>query len=153
MKRIFQEYIKTVVRLQESEQSLEAAGIVVIKMFDDVPKVLILKKYDGTWDITKGKIDKGELSFEAALREVEEESGINDLNFMWGVDSIRYGKGEVFVGLTKSDPYIPINPKTNQQEHTELKFVSFKEAHQLVQDYLKNAILWAQNKVLEDKNE
>lgn len=153
MKRIFQEYVKTVIRLQESEQALEAAGIVVVKIFDDIPKVLILKKYDGSWDITKGKIDEGELSFEAALRETEEEAGINDLDFKWGVDSVRYGKGEVFVAVTNSEPYIPVNPKTNQKEHTEIKFVSFDEAHRLVKDHLKNAILWAKSKVMEDGNE
>lgn len=33
---------------------------------------------NGKWDLPKGKIDKGEVAEEAALREVEEECGISD---------------------------------------------------------------------------
>ena len=33
----------------------------------------------GSWDLPKGKIDKGEKKKEAAIREVEEETGIKDI--------------------------------------------------------------------------
>ena len=50
---------------------VHAAGGVVIR--DD--KILFIFR-NGKWDLPKGKLDKDELAEEAALREVEEETGI-----------------------------------------------------------------------------
>lgn len=41
-------------------------------------KVLFIKR-NGKWDLPKGKVDKGESIENAALREVEEETGVKDL--------------------------------------------------------------------------
>ncbi|WP_222983573.1 NUDIX hydrolase [Flagellimonas meishanensis] len=41
-------------------------------------KVLFIFR-NGKWDLPKGKVDKGESIEEAALREVEEETGVNGL--------------------------------------------------------------------------
>jgi 8-oxo-dGTP pyrophosphatase MutT (NUDIX family) len=41
-------------------------------------KVLFIYRKD-KWDLPKGKVDKGETLEEAALREVEEETGVQDL--------------------------------------------------------------------------
>jgi len=41
-------------------------------------KVLFIKR-NGKWDLPKGKVDKGESIENAALREVEEETGVRDL--------------------------------------------------------------------------
>ena len=145
---MLREYIKKINNLLEAQKNIVASGIIVVKFIDNEHRVLLLKKYDGTWDITKGKIDDGELSFDAALRETEEESGLNDIAFEWGTDSIKYGKGELFVGLTNSEPYIPVNPLTQKREHSSLKFVSFDEAINLVDERLKPGIKWAKSKVL-----
>jgi ADP-ribose pyrophosphatase YjhB (NUDIX family) len=51
---------------------VEAAGGVV---FDDDDKALFIYRR-GSWDLPKGKIDKGETIKEAAIREVEEETGL-----------------------------------------------------------------------------
>jgi 8-oxo-dGTP pyrophosphatase MutT (NUDIX family) len=42
-------------------------------------KQLLMMKRLGKWDLPKGKIDPGETAEEGALREVEEECGINSL--------------------------------------------------------------------------
>lgn len=55
---------------------IEAAGGVV---FNHNKEVLLIKRL-GKWDLPKGKIDGGESDEEAALREVEEECGINGLS-------------------------------------------------------------------------
>ncbi|MEX1192369.1 MAG: NUDIX domain-containing protein [Brumimicrobium sp.] len=55
---------------------IEAAGGVVYNSKKD--SYLFIKRH-GYWDIPKGKIEKGESLEEAALREVNEECGINDL--------------------------------------------------------------------------
>jgi 8-oxo-dGTP pyrophosphatase MutT (NUDIX family) len=55
---------------------IEAAGGVV---FNDNKEVLLIKRL-GKWDLPKGKIDGTETDEEAAIREVEEECGINGLS-------------------------------------------------------------------------
>jgi 8-oxo-dGTP pyrophosphatase MutT (NUDIX family) len=57
-------------------QLIEAAGGVVT---NEVGKVLVIFRR-GSWDLPKGKIDAGETPEEAAVREVEEETGLQQLN-------------------------------------------------------------------------
>ncbi len=54
---------------------LEAAGGLVKHKNNTY---LMIKRF-GVWDFPKGKIEKGERSYEAALREVEEETGVRHL--------------------------------------------------------------------------
>ncbi len=56
-------------------QLIVAAGGLVTNAKNDV--LVFLRQ--GVWDLPKGKIDAGEMPPEAALREVEEECGITDL--------------------------------------------------------------------------
>lgn len=51
---------------------IEAAGGVVLNTSN---QILLIKRL-GFWDLPKGKIEKGEQSLSAAVREVEEECGI-----------------------------------------------------------------------------
>ena len=53
----------------------KAAGGLVTNQNDEV---LFIYRFD-TWDLPKGKIEKGEKKKEAAIREVEEECGISGL--------------------------------------------------------------------------
>jgi 8-oxo-dGTP pyrophosphatase MutT (NUDIX family) len=54
---------------------IEAAGGLVIRPDG---KFLIMKR-DGLWDLPKGKLEKGESVESAAIREVEEETGLRGL--------------------------------------------------------------------------
>lgn len=54
---------------------IEAAGGLVSNKGG---QVLLIYRHD-TWDLPKGKIDKGETREQAALREVREECGFSDL--------------------------------------------------------------------------
>ena len=64
--------------LKEFYQYLEAAGGLVKN-----PKgeYLFIKRF-GIWDLPKGKIEKGESPQQAAIREVEEETGIKNLTIV-----------------------------------------------------------------------
>ncbi len=55
---------------------IEAAGGVVR---NSAGQVLLIYRFD-TWDLPKGKIDKGETREQAAVREVMEECGLNELS-------------------------------------------------------------------------
>jgi len=54
--------------------NIDAAGGIVVQ--ED--KLLCIKRF-GKWDLPKGKLEKGESTEMAALREVEEECGVNQL--------------------------------------------------------------------------
>jgi 8-oxo-dGTP pyrophosphatase MutT (NUDIX family) len=54
---------------------IEAAGGLV---FNEENKVLAILR-NNIWDLPKGKIEKGETHEEAALREVEEETGLKNI--------------------------------------------------------------------------
>lgn len=52
-------------------EEISAGGVIV-----DKSSVLILKKYRGDWVLPKGRVEDGETFEETALREVQEESGL-----------------------------------------------------------------------------
>lgn len=60
-----------------------SAGIIIYRTTKDGPKFLLVYHGRGYWNFPKGKLEGGEKSFRAALREVKEETGINfkDLRF------------------------------------------------------------------------
>ena len=94
----------------------ESAGIIVIRYFNDEPKILCLMD-DGSFDLPKGKVDPGETIIDAAIRETEEESGITLLNFKWGLKNIQVGNITMFIATTDEDPEIIANPETGEFEH------------------------------------
>jgi len=55
--------------------NIEAAGGLI---FNQQNQILVIKRL-GKWDFPKGKIEEGESRERAALREVNEETGISDL--------------------------------------------------------------------------
>jgi 8-oxo-dGTP pyrophosphatase MutT (NUDIX family) len=56
-----------------------SAGGVVVRTFDGVPHVLVIRDPYLNWGLPKGHLEKGESSGEAAAREVREETGLEDL--------------------------------------------------------------------------
>lgn len=58
--------------------SYTAGGIVV----SDKGNVLVVNQNGKSWSLPKGHIDPGETAQEAAIREIEEESGITNLEFV-----------------------------------------------------------------------
>lgn len=55
-----------------------AGGGFVMKNTPSGREIILIKR-KGKWDIPKGKLDKGEAHSECAVREVQEEIGINDV--------------------------------------------------------------------------
>lgn len=53
------------------KEEISSGGVVV---FNNA--ILLLKKFNGDWVLPKGKIEEGESSKDAALREVFEEGGV-----------------------------------------------------------------------------
>lgn len=55
------------------------AGGVVVKMEKGAVKVLLIKDSYGHWTWPKGHMEKDETPAETAVREIQEETGLNDL--------------------------------------------------------------------------
>lgn len=74
-------YLKGDKEYQKREVS---SGIVVFRKFDDGPRFLLLYRGNHRWSFPRGKMEEGERSFAAALREVKEETGLSrsDLKFI-----------------------------------------------------------------------
>jgi len=60
----------------------KASGVVIFRSENEEIYYLILDYGYDYWGFSKGHMERGENSKETALREVEEETGIKDLNFI-----------------------------------------------------------------------
>ena len=123
------------------------SGIVVVRKFDDEWKVLGLK-LEGQFDLPKGKMEKGETEFQAALRETLEESGIDDLDFKWGQQSTSIKHLTFFVAQTSQDAYIPQNPESGIYEHDSAEWVSFQKMKSKCYGFLVPVVDWAESIVV-----
>ncbi|MDP2704668.1 MAG: NUDIX domain-containing protein [bacterium] len=60
-----------------------SAGIIIYRKTPDGLKYLVLYQKNRYWNFPKGKLEKGEPGFRAAIREVKEETGINYKNLLF----------------------------------------------------------------------
>jgi bis(5'-nucleosidyl)-tetraphosphatase len=68
-----------------------AGAIIFYREKDGIIKYLLLKYRAAHWNFPKGLIEKGEKLEQAALREVKEETGLDNLEFINGFkETIRY---------------------------------------------------------------
>lgn len=74
-----------------------SAGMVVTHQVNHECRYLLLRAYN-YWDFPKGIVEPTEDPFEAARREVEEETSLRNLDFPWGQvfrETEPYGAGKV----------------------------------------------------------
>ena len=113
----------------------ETAGIVILRRFGPEWSVLLLRAEEN-WDLPKGGVNPGESTFEAAIRETAEESGITELNFEWGmVSTIMGGTTEVFMASTTQDAAIQMNPTSGLFEHVGWAWIDLSQAGRIMEDY------------------
>jgi 8-oxo-dGTP pyrophosphatase MutT (NUDIX family) len=122
---------------------------VVVRREGDDWMYLLLRAFNH-WDFPKGMVEEGEEPLAAAIREVREESTIEDLDFAWGSNSTQtgpYSGGKVaryyLAETRRSDVSLPINPLIGRAEHSEYRWVDFDEALELVSPRVKPVIRWA----------
>lgn len=63
---------------KKSPNEIQAAGGIVLGMASNIGKIAVVhrRRYGGEIGLPKGKLKKGETKLDAALREVEEETGL-----------------------------------------------------------------------------
>jgi len=126
-----------------------SAGVVVARQTAEGWRFLLLRAFNH-WDFPKGMVEEGEEPLAAAVREVQEESLIDDLEFSWGEASTRtgpYSRGKVacyFVAQTRTtEVALPVNPELGRPEHSEFRWVDYDAALKLVSPRVRPVLHWA----------
>jgi len=129
--------------------SFLSCGVVLARSTDAGWMTLLLRAYHH-WDFPKGLREEGEASLEAALREVGEETSINDLSFDWGerfMETGPYSRGKTaryYLAKTEQvEVVMGLSPETGQPEHHEWRWVSFDEAYDLASPRVRTVVQWA----------
>jgi len=131
-----------------TEQKL-SCGVVVARQSQQGWATLMLRAFHH-WDFPKGIRERGEEPMQAALREVQEETGIADLRFDWGdryFETGPYSRGKVaryYIANTRQEAVeMGLSPETGQPEHHEWRWVTFDEAYDLGSPRVRQIVQWA----------
>jgi bis(5'-nucleosidyl)-tetraphosphatase len=135
-------------------KTILSAGVVVVHQIDGKWQFLLLRAFQ-YWDFPKGGVEEGEEPLQAAIREVEEETTITDLDFKWGKDYIEtapYNRGRkiarYYIAETLTTRItLPINPELGRPEHNEFRWVTCEDAEALVTQRVHRILLWATKKL------
>jgi bis(5'-nucleosidyl)-tetraphosphatase len=99
-------------------------------------------------------VEAGEEPLAAAIREVREESLIEDLDFAWGESSTQtgpYSRGKVARYYLAECPHgevvLPVSPELGVPEHQEFRWVRAEEAETLLNDRLRKVLAWASQRI------
>ena len=112
-------------------------------------RFLLLRAFNH-WDFPKGMVERDEDPRTAAIREVREESLIDDLRFDWGHASTvtgPYSRGKVaeyFIARTVTDAVtLPMSDELGRPEHNEYRWVDYDEALKIVSARVRPVVQWA----------
>ena len=126
-----------------------SAGVVVVSLVQRKLRFLLLRAYRN-WDFPKGLVEAGEAPIDAALREVREETTLDDLSFDWGLEFLEtgpYNKGKIsryYIARSKETQVrLPINPDLGRPEHNEACWVDCAKALTMVSPRLQPVVQWA----------
>jgi bis(5'-nucleosidyl)-tetraphosphatase len=135
----------------EASPTRLSAGVVVVSLVERKLKFLLLRAYRN-WDFPKGLVDAGESPLDAALREVREETTLDDISFDWGLvfmETGPYNKGKIaryYIARSKERQImLPVNPELGKPEHQEARWVSFDRALEMVTARLQPVVRWSYN--------
>ncbi len=131
------------------EPKILSCGAVVVRDTAEGWLFLLLRAYTH-WDFPKGLREHGEEPQAAAVREVREETSLDDLRFPWGeayFETAPYSRGKVaryYLAQTgRDDVAILPNPDTGCPEHMEYRWCTFGEAMQLAAPRVRTVLDWA----------
>ena len=130
-----------------------AAGAVIFRRSDRGIRLLLLRAYKN-WDFPKGMVEPGEDALAAARREVEEETGLANLDYPFGEEykeTLPYSGTKVaryYLAETDAEKIVlPVSPELGRPEHHEYRWVSFDEAEELLPPRLAIVLEWAKKTI------
>jgi len=131
-----------------SEEKL-SCGVVLARQAEAGVVTLMLRAYHH-WDFPKGIVEEGEEPRQAALRELCEETSIDETEFKWGdryTETGPYSRGKTaryyLASTAQEDVVLGPSPDTGEPEHHEWRWVSFDEAHDLASPRVREVVRWA----------
>jgi len=129
----------------------KSAGAVIVRKKGGTVQYLLLHYESGHWDFPKGHIEKGEKELETVKREIEEETGLRDLEFIEGFKEwIKYFFKHEGKTIFKIVTFYLVETKSEKVklsfEHIDYQWLPFKKA--LKQLTFKNA-----KKILKEAND
>jgi 8-oxo-dGTP pyrophosphatase MutT (NUDIX family) len=138
-----------------------SCGVVPVRFADGDWKLLVLRAYKN-WDFPKGVAEANEDPLDAAKRETEEETGITDLDFVFGEDyketvpynvtSTAHKVARYYVAETRTDDItLPVSKELGRPEHHEYRWVTCDEAEDLLPPRLAGVLEWVRARINEDE--
>ncbi len=126
-----------------------SAGVIAVRRVAGDWRLLVLRAFRN-WDFPKGLVEAGEEPFAAAKREAAEETGLRDLDFIFGEEyreTVPYATGKIaryYIAEThEEDIDLPISHELGRPEHHEWRWVTFDEAEELLPPRLGIVLDWA----------
>jgi len=136
----------------------QSAGIILLNTSEKPYKVLCLRAYKN-WDFPKGQLDGNETHLEAALRELEEETGYNTSDIQLFESLLK--NPEVTRTISKistyyyasllnlkKNPILPINPNLGFPEHQEWRWFKLEDLHLVLPARLAQVAINIQNRFI-----
>jgi 8-oxo-dGTP pyrophosphatase MutT (NUDIX family) len=124
-----------------------SAGVIVFRRTKDGPVFLILYNGGDYWNFPKGKIQNEERSFETALRETCEETGIDPKDmrvsrefrtqerFVFRRDRRTIAKTIIFYVAETGKAVIKLTEKTHGERHQGYGWFTYREATRILGKY------------------
>lgn len=130
-----------------------SAGVVVVRETPEDWRYLLLRAFNH-WDFPKGMVEPGEEPLAAAVREVREETLIDDLEFSWGeicFETGPYSHGKIaryYLARTETVRVTsPVIEEIGRPEHNEYRWVDFAGALKLVSPRVAPVVSWAKSRL------
>jgi len=130
-----------------------SAGVIIVRYFDAGWRYLFLRVYN-YWDFPKGEVEAGEDTLTAAVREVKEETTLENLSFRWGYEfreTPPYRAGKVaryyLAESRRGDVALPISEELGRSEHDEFRWLGYEDARELLTERVRRILDWANDRV------
>ena len=130
-----------------------SAGVVVVRELKGSWRFLMLRAYRN-WDFPKGLVESGEQPLEAAIREVREETLIDDLRFTWGeeyIETAPYINNKIaryYLAETRAEHVtLPVSPELGRPEHNESRWLDLAGALSVASPRVALVVNWAAGKI------
>lgn len=126
-----------------------SAGVVVVSRRLGGLHYLLLRVHN-YWDFPKGIVEPGEAPLAGAIREVREETTLDDLVLRWGQEYREtpvYRNNKIaryYVAETQRlDVDLPITEELGHPEHDEFSWLTYTAARQNLNDRVQPVLDWA----------